>query len=290
MRGIAELVEVSNAPPTPSPVTLPSATQFNGMGVAGNPPDSGVPASNDVSEDANKTPEPPVTTPPSSTAPVCKTVEAQVIPTKPQEGSGIDSPNTHANFAKMRSRLAHQMGLSSETDLAGDDMSNGSSDRASHSPSQSPVVQRRAAKAPAPPPPKRGAATSLAPNRHSLSSSTSSLSSNQSERIPGSHDQRGSVEVPIATQQQVAPRAGGKEEVDGLTPAKKSFSVEDITAALDDMVEGDVYLKENTRGGGGTGGAKATPPAVSDAKETGDEMDALSRALQGFSGEPGTQG
>lgn len=264
MRGIAELVEVSHAPPTTSPVTFPSATQFNG--VVSGPPDAGELAN----EDANKTPEPPVATHPSSTAHVDKpstaTQDLASIKPHPQVVPAIDSPNTSANFAKMRSRLAQQMGLSAE---AGDDIDNGSSDRGSHSPSHSPVVQRRAAKAAAPPPPKREKSTTLVPNRHSISSSTSS---NQS---PRSHDQRRSVDVAIAMQRQAVPRSG-MEYTDGLTPAKKSFSVEDITAALDDMVSEDQYLQENA------GKAKATPPVASDAGGTGDELDALSRALQGF--------
>lgn len=267
MRGIAELVEVSNAPPTISPVNVPAVTQLNGMGVGDTPPDAGQLAD----EDMSKTPEPPATTPPSSAPaqalpnrvtadedrpPPPSSAAPAPIPVKPhpqplpREPSGVDSPNTSANFARMRNRLAQQMGLSSEVDTSGDNASNGSnSDRGSTSPT--PVVRRRPAKAP--PPPKRG--TSY----------------------------RSSTEVPVATEQQALAVGGGGEATDGLNPAKKSFSVEDITAALDDMVDGDEYLQENSRlKNRGVVEAKATPAAPPATQGGGDGLDALTLALQGF--------
>ena len=72
---------------------------------------------------------------------------------------------------------------------------------------------------------------------------------------------------------------------EGLTPAKKSYSVEDITAALDDMIEGDQYLEGARAQGNGEGGvaSEATPPSVGAAEE---ELDALSQALKGFPKRP----
>lgn len=77
--------------------------------------------------------------------------------------------------------------------------------------------------------------------------------------------------------------AGCDEVPEEISPAKKSFSVEDITAALDDMIEGNEYLRENAAitTSAAPVAAKATPPAESAA---GEELDALSRALQGFPG------
>lgn len=167
MRGIAELVEVSHAPPTPSPVTLPPAAappQLNGMGVASEEPPC---------EDTAKTPEPPA---PEVTAPLQGPPSSKPLP--PPQGNSVESPGPGAgsNFAKMRRMLAKQMGLSAEAE----GVDGSGSERASQSPSTSPV--HRTANTAAPPPPKRGGTqTSLtAPNRHSFSSSTSSLSSNPS--------------------------------------------------------------------------------------------------------------
>lgn len=75
-----------------------------------------------------------------------------------------------------------------------------------------------------------------------------------------------------------------------LTAAKKSYSLEDITAALDDMIEDNPLLRENastdygSREGGGAGqhgsreGGGARQLSVSADKE----LDALSQALKGF--------
>ena len=57
--------------------------------------------------------------------------------------------------------------------------------------------------------------------------------------------------------------------------AKKSYSVEDITAALDDMVQNNEYLNEPI---------PPTKGRTESAKK--DEFDALSMALQGFSKAP----
>lgn len=61
------------------------------------------------------------------------------------------------------------------------------------------------------------------------------------------------------------------EEVEKERMGKKSFSVEDITAALDDMVENNQYLNEEID-------SKA-PLNVGSVRE---ELDALTLALQGF--------
>ena len=97
------------------------------------------------------------------------------------------------------------------------------------------------------------------------------------------------MEVPLATQQRIAV-AGGRDEQDGLDPVKKSFSVEDITAALDEMVEEDEYLnkKESREGQSAVVETKAAaPPPKATPPVVADEMDALSRALQGFPGKEG---
>ena len=181
MRGIAELVEVTkSSPPTPSSVlpAVPPSQQFNGVGGASSLPDDLPPE-----EDVSKTPEPPAETPPTP---------VQAPPT-PINNSSTEVMKS-SNFAKMKSLLAMNMGISTEGQEVIQDES--------PSPTPSPVARRKAAKAP--PPPKRGAQTTLGANRNSLSSSSSSISSNQSERVQGSHDARGSVEVPMATQQQLA--------------------------------------------------------------------------------------
>lgn len=176
MRGIAELEEVSNAPTTPSSVpssVVPPSAQFNGMVASAEPPEEV------MEEDSCKTPEPPVAKPP------------------PHSEEAPPTSTSGSSFAKMRNMLAQQMGVS--TDKGGEVKGNGNV----HSPSHSPVVQHKGKPGAAPPLPKRGTQSSLIPNKHSPSSSTSSVSSSQSERVPGSHDLRGSVEVPIATQQQI---------------------------------------------------------------------------------------
>ena len=84
-----------------------------------------------------------------------------------------------------------------------------------------------------------------------------------------------------------------------LSPKKKSYSVEDITAALDEIIVQDEYLRDN----GTSGEENILPPPVEygadvgmsvggasekGAKEAADEgLDALSKALQGFSVEGG---
>ena len=81
---------------------------------------------------------------------------------------------------------------------------------------------------------------------------------------------------------------GVNGEGEGLSPAKKSYSLEDITAALDDMIEGNEYLKENASfvGTAQSHEASAThtdPPQVATADE---ELDALSLALKAFPPKP----
>lgn len=287
MRGIAELVEVTkSSPPTPSLIPVVAQAQhFTNLEAAvserhppvePHPPVESLPPV----EDTSKTPEPTVNATPTSNS-------------KPHPDSAS------SNFARMKSLLAQQMGISGEGEVDGSD----------HSPSVSPVVEHRNPKT-APPPPKRGGTqTSLAPNRHSPSSSTSSLSSNQSERVPGSHDHPLAKAVPIASSPSHSRRelacdsmcgqhvtyvdmcAGGEEmsrgqdEVDGaLSPGKKSYSVEDITSALDDMIEGNDMLRENEHANHKAMKEKerthpsGTHPSVS----AEDELDALSQALRGF--------
>ncbi len=107
---------------------------------------------------------------------------------------------------------------------------------ASRSPSHSPHMQRRVVQQQppplssqggvgAPPPPRRAPQTALssgpdslgAQNRYSYSSSTSSLSSGYSERVAGS------VDVPLATHQQVgvAAATGAAESPPRIPPKKK---------------------------------------------------------------------
>ena len=184
MRGIAELVEVTKrSPPTPSPgvpPAVPPSQQFNippaaepappsqqYNGVGGALPLEDLPPEQDPPpEDTSKTPEPTVET----------------IPPTPPPKSEMGS----ANFARMKSLLEQNMGISTE----GQEVT-----ERSPSSTPSPVVQRRAQKA-APPPPKRGPQTSLGVNRHSYSSSTSSLSSNQSERV--NQTDGGAAQIPPA--------------------------------------------------------------------------------------------
>ena len=107
---------------------------------------------------------------------------------------------------------------------------------ASRSPSHSPQTQRRVIQPPppssggaAPPPPRRAPQTALsaapdslgAQNRYSYSSSTSSLSSGYSERVAGS------VDIPLATQQQQqvsAAAVGVAESPPGVPPKKNKPS------------------------------------------------------------------
>jgi len=73
----------------------------------------------------------------------------------------------------------------------------------------------------------------------------------------------------------------GQQQVNGEGGLpKKSYSVEDITAALDDMVENNKYLNE------------PLPPATSTApaSKVQPELDALSKALQGFPAEQEAEG
>ena len=98
---------------------------------------------------------------------------------------------------------------------------------ASRSPSHSPQTQRRVPPqgGGAPPPPRRAPQTALsamdslaAQNRHSFSSSTSSLSSNYSERVAGSANDVGvPPPPPMATQQMSA----AAESPPRLPPKKK---------------------------------------------------------------------
>ena len=103
----------------------------------------------------------------------------------------------------------------------------------SRSPSHSPQTQRRAPPpggvAGAPPPPRRAPQTSLsamqqqadsltAQNRHSYSSSTSSLSSSYSERATGSADAQGAVSespprIPPKKKPTIAPRTMAGEQI-----------------------------------------------------------------------------
>ena len=64
---------------------------------------------------------------------------------------------------------------------------------------------------------------------------------------------------------------------DVVSPKKRSYSVEDITAALDDMIEENELLKETTQAKF-DGGARAAPAAPA----SGDEFDVLGQALKGF--------
>ena len=226
MRGIAELVEVKSSPPTPSlpPKVSPSAV-FNGTSATPNDP------LGDLSDENTKTPEPPVEgdvinseiPPPVLEKPnrashdeITMLKMTATPPPEPCPRPNSEDVPGFSNFSKMRDMLAMNMGISQSSTDAGEAQTSEESSKGSCSPSHSPMVQRRQPKPMAgPPPPRRGPQTALTPNtnRHSLSSSTSSLSSNQSERVAGSHDVRGSVEVPLATQQhlmnQVASSPGG---------------------------------------------------------------------------------
>ena len=88
-----------------------------------------------------------------------------------------------------------------------------------------------------------------------------------------------------------------------MRPEKRSYSVEDITAALDDMIQEDHYLNNDHNDivpppqGFSSGGASLMPAASEPSGHTvgnaDDELDALSKALQSFPGksepEPGEE-
>ena len=69
-----------------------------------------------------------------------------------------------------------------------------------------------------------------------------------------------------------------------MSPAKKTYSIEDITAALDDMIDDNPLLQGNAQANysaGGHGAMAATPPSNS-SLSADEELDALSQALKGF--------
>lgn len=75
-----------------------------------------------------------------------------------------------------------------------------------------------------------------------------------------------------------------------ISPKKRSYSVEDITAALDDMIEGNELLHQNAQaeyggvGGSSPGETAAQPTRVSISAD--DALDALGQALKGFPPKP----
>jgi hypothetical protein len=71
------------------------------------------------------------------------------------------------------------------------------------------------------------------------------------------------------------------EDGETLSPAKKSYSVEDITAALDDMIEDNDLLRENSRAENHADVAAPLPRQAS-VTAADEELDALSQALKGF--------
>ena len=75
---------------------------------------------------------------------------------------------------------------------------------------------------------------------------------------------------------------------EGISPAKKVYSVEDITAALD-MVDGSEYPKGNASYVPEAKG-EVEPLSVSSGTVglAGEEIDPLTQALQGFSQSGGT--
>lgn len=89
------------------------------------------------------------------------------------------------------------------------------------------------------------------------------------------------------------------QEPEELSPKKKSYSVEDITAALDEIIVNDDYLRDNDADGGedilpppveygDDGGMAEAGDSSKSAQEVADEgLDALSKALQDFQLEPG---
>ncbi len=103
-------------------------------------------------------------------------------------------------------------------------------------------VQRRAGKKP--PIPKRSMATSLS-GRHSLSSSTSSLSSNPSgfteAQAPQLPPKRSRLAAQVATGQRLS---GGVSLTDsGEEEVAKRYSVDDITSALDTALGQNVEVR-----------------------------------------------
>ena len=162
----------------PPLVLSPGSTHFNGVSLPDAPFE-------ELLDESTKTPEPPVDE---------GSMLQGTLQLAPKESSLLkmtSAPQTHAHnrptsteessFSKMRSMLAQQMGVSQPVENV--DGSDAHSSKKGHK------------SAPAPAPPRRDVQTALSANRHSYSSSTSSLSSNQSERVAGSHDVRSSVEV-----------------------------------------------------------------------------------------------
>ena len=90
------------------------------------------------------------------------------------------------------------------------------------------------------------------------------------------------------------------QEPEELSAKKKSYSVEDITAALDELIVQDEYLRDSDADGGedilpppveygDNGGMAEGGDSSKTAQEVADEgLDALSKALQDFQMEPGT--
>lgn len=80
-------------------------------------------------------------------------------------------------------------------------------------------------------------------------------------------------------------------ELSILTSADKSYSVEDITAALDDMVQEDEFLKEADSSGLGGQGHSDKCPSVERPKvgTADDELDALTKALSAFPAKKASQ-
>lgn len=73
----------------------------------------------------------------------------------------------------------------------------------------------------------------------------------------------------------------GEDGTDGaLSPVKKSYSVEDITAALDDMIEGSDVLRENEHADHKA--MKETVERTHPSVTADNELDALSQALRAF--------
>ena len=89
------------------------------------------------------------------------------------------------------------------------------------------------------------------------------------------------------------------QEPEELSAKKKSYSVEDITAALDEIIVQDEYLRDNDADGvedilpppveyGDDGDMAEVGDSNKTAQEVADEgLDALSKALKDFQLEPG---
>lgn len=204
MRGIAELMEVmKSGPPTPSPISLQTSISAKLNSVA--PPLTAPRGDGEQNKNGEFVSSPAsfdeVTTP-TDTDRIYRD-ESQLVqvaankPHPPQESQTVHNHDIgmgSSNFSKMRSLLALQLAGGSI------DLEDGEDASPTQSPPHSPVVSHKEVVG-APLPPRRGPQTHAAGNRHSYSSSTSSLSSNQSDvRVSGSHDFRSSVEVPLATQ------------------------------------------------------------------------------------------